>query len=181
MHLNQIDDESWILDLNEPAAPQNVLQVIPAEMTEAELSSFLGITASRTRTLARDGALVKSGRGRFDVRASVLSYTARMREAAGRAGNPAAGADPDALKAEKLRLTRAQADKEEARVQRERGELVEAAAVTREWASILRDLRNALLAVPSRCGAGLPHLTATDVATIDNEILRALEGLGHAG
>jgi phage terminase Nu1 subunit (DNA packaging protein) len=154
MHLNQIDDESWILDLNEPAAPQNVLQVIPAEMTEAELSSFLGITASRTRTLARDGALVKSGRGRFDVRASVLSYTARMREAA---------------------------DKEEARVQRERGELVEAAAVTREWASILRDLRNALLAVPSRCGAGLPHLTATDVATIDNEIRRALEGLGHAG
>ena len=92
------------------------------------------------------------------------------------AGNPASG-DAEALKAEKLRLTRAQADKEEARVQRERGEVVEAAAVAREWANLLRDVRNALLAVPSRCGAALPHLTAGDVATLDRQIRKALEGL----
>lgn len=62
---------------------------------------------------------------------------------------------------------------------RERGELVSADAVSREWASILRDLRNAMLAVPSRCGATLPHLTSTDVATLEREIRIALEGVAN--
>ena len=154
-----------------------VASVIPATMSEAELSSFLGLSSSRIRTLAADGVFVRSGRGRFDVAVSIRRYVARLQEGAARAGRPPDGGDD--LKAEKLRLTRAQADKEETRVKREAGELVEAEAVAREWASILRDLRNALLAVPSRCGAVLPHLTATDTATLDREIRKALEALAN--
>lgn len=154
-----------------------VASAIPATMAEAELSAFLGLSSSRIRTLAADGIFVRSSRGRFDVGISVRNYVARLQEGAARAGRPSEGGDD--LKAEKLRLTRAQADKEETRVKREAGDLVEAEAVTREWASILRDLRNALLAVPSRCGAVLPHLTATDTATLDREIRKALEAVAN--
>lgn len=160
----------------EPPAP--LCEPLAATMTEGELAQLLGIASSRVRTLARDGVLVRAARGRFDVCASVGAYCARLRESAERAGRPSQGGSDD-LKAEKLRLTRAQADKEETRVARERGELVPADAVTREWASVLRDLRNALLAVPSRCGATLPHLTPTDVATVDREIRTALEAVAH--
>ena len=147
-------------------------------MSEAQLSALLGITASRTRSLAADGTLIKIGRNKFDMAASVKAYCARLRESAERAGRPSAAGSDD-LKAERLRLTRAQADKEETRVARERGELVPAADVNREWTSILRDLRNSLLAVPSRCGAVLPHLTATDTATLDRELRLALEGVAN--
>jgi phage terminase Nu1 subunit (DNA packaging protein) len=105
-------------------------------------------------------------------------YIEHLRAVASRSGGRPS-ADGDDLKAERLRLTRAQADKEETRVARERGELVPAEAVSREWASILRDLRNALLAVPSRCAATLPHLTATDSAYFEREIRKALEGAAH--
>ena len=149
---------------------------IPATMSESQISDFLGLASSRIRTLARDGVFVRSGRGQFDVAASFKRYVARLQEGAARAGRPPEVGGDD-LKAEKLRLTRAQADKEETRVKRESGDLVESEAVTREWASILRDVRNALLAVPSRCGAVLPHLTATDTATLDREIRKVLEGL----
>lgn len=150
---------------------------IPATMREPELAAFLGLSASRVRTLSRDGVFVRTAPGRYDVGQSVRNYVARLRESAERAGRPTTATDE--LKAEKLRLTRAQADKEETRVKREAAELVSAEAVTREWAGILRDLRNALLAVPSRCGAVLPHLTATDTATLDREIRKALEGVAH--
>lgn len=146
-------------------------------MDEAALSQFLGLVTSQIRTKTRDGILTKTGPGRWDVRASVKSYVAQLQVHASRAGRPPDGGDD--LKAEKLRLTRAQADKEETRVKREAGDLVEAAAVTRGWSNLLRDMRNALLAVPSRCGAALPHLTATDIATIDREIKKALEGLAN--
>lgn len=158
--------------------PELVQSGIPSTMGESELAAFLGIGASRIRTLARDGVFVRSGRGRFDVAPSIRRYVARLQEGAARAGRPP-DAGSDDLKAEKLRLTRAQADKEETRVKREAGDLVEAEAVTHEWAAILRDLRNALLAVPSRCGAVLPHLTATDTATLEREIRKALEGLAN--
>jgi phage terminase Nu1 subunit (DNA packaging protein) len=51
-----------------------------------------------------------------------------------------------------------------------RGELLDAGAVEREWSDILRCVRAGMLAVPSRAGARLPHLTPHDVAEIDTEV-----------
>lgn len=158
-----------------PAGSAESRNAIPGAMTQPEIAAFLNLATSQVRTKTVDGVLVKAGRARWDVRKSTAAYIARLQEHASRAGRPPDGGDD--LKAEKLRLTRAQADKEETRVKRESGDLVEVAAVTREWANLMRDVRNALLAVPSRCGAALPHLTATDIATLDREIKKALEGL----
>lgn len=147
---------------------------IPGTMTEAELAAFLGIGTSRVRTLARDGDLVKVSRGRFDVRASLAGYLARLRD-----GAVKAGPQTDELKAEKLRLAREQADKLELANAAARGDLVRAADVEREWANVLRDVRSTVLAVPSRVGSKLAHLTAHDVSEIDSEIKAALEGLAN--
>ncbi len=65
------------------------------------------------------------------------------------------------------RLARAQASLAELKAARMRGKLLDAAEVERTWGGILRTIRAGLLAVPSRVGARLPHLDATDVAEID--------------
>ncbi|MEI4473338.1 terminase small subunit [Frigidibacter sp. MR17.24] len=148
---------------------------MPETVSESALARLLGVSASRVQRLARDGVLVRSGRGKYALEESVRRYAEKLREGAARAGRPSAGGDD--LKAERLRLTRAQADREEARVARERGELVPAAEVTRQWASILRDVRAGLLAVPSRFGAAHPHMSPHDIAGLTDEIKRALEGL----
>ena len=155
--------------------PEPVQPGIPATMTESELATLLGIGASRVRTLARDGIVVRSSRGRFDVRASLGRYLDQLRTRAARAGRPADGDDD--LKAEKLRLTRAQATTAEQKARVAAGEMVAAADVQREWSGILRDLRAALLAVPSRFGASHSHFTPHDIAALDTEIKQTLEVL----
>lgn len=151
---------------------------IPALATESEMAQLLGITTSRVRTLARDGMLHRAVRGRFDVRKSLQTYVGDLRDKASRlgyAGGKHLGKSD--LEAEKLRLAKEQADKIEIQNAAARGELVKSSEVERAWAAVLRDVRAAMLAVPSRCGATLPHLTAHDIAEIDREIRNALEGV----
>jgi phage terminase Nu1 subunit (DNA packaging protein) len=74
----------------------------------------------------------------------------------------------------RARLAESQASLVELKAAKLRGELVEADAVEREWSGVLRTVRAAMLAVPSRCAARLPHLTAADVVTIDAEVRAAL-------
>lgn len=153
-------------------------EAIPGLATESEMAQLLGITANRVRTLARDGMLHRPVRGRYDVRASLKTYIGDLRDKASRlgyAGGKHLGKSD--LEAEKLRLARQQADKIEIQNAAARGELVKASDVERAWAAVLRDVRAAMLAVPSRCGATLPHLTAHDIAELDREIRSALEGL----
>lgn len=167
-----------------PAMDETIMSdAIPGTMTEAQLAAFLGIGTSRIRTLARDKVLIrlpgKTGRngaaGVFDVRASLHGYLSKLRDGAAVKGGPQA----DELKAEKLRLAREQADKLQLANAAARGELVKASEVEREWANVLRDVRSTMLAVSSRVGSKLAHLTAHDVAEIDSEIKAALEGLAN--
>ena len=76
------------------------------------------------------------------------------------------------------RLAAAQADKVELANARQRGSLVDAEAVEREWSDILRAVRAGMLAVPSRVAARLPHLTPHDVSEIDAEVRAVLSELG---
>ena len=157
-----------------PAKSESPATGIPATMSESEIAAFLGIGTSRVRTLSREGVMVRVGRGRFDVRETLGNYLARLRDGAVKAGPVT-----DEMKAEKLRLARQQADKIEIQNAAARGELVRSADVEREWANVLRDVRSTVLAVPSRVGSKLAHLTAHDVAEIDREIKAALEGLAN--
>jgi phage terminase Nu1 subunit (DNA packaging protein) len=52
---------------------------------------------------------------------------------------------------------------------------------TREWGGVLRTIRASMLAVPSRIGARLPHLDATDLDALDREIRDALGEVASDG
>ena len=78
------------------------------------------------------------------------------------------------------RLVNAQAELAEIRARKMRGELVPAADVEREWTAIVTDLRQRLLAIPSRVGAKLP-LSREAVAALDQEIRAALTALSGVG
>ena len=52
------------------------------------------------------------------------------------------------------------------------GSLFDAEAVEREWSDIVRSVRSGLMALPSRVGARLLHLTPGDVAEVDVRFMR---------
>lgn len=148
---------------------------LPATVHESELAGLFGITRQRVSELVRSGVLSRVGPARFDLAVSVKVYCAHLREHASRVGRPLQGGDE--LKAERLRLTKAQAEAQEAKNRLAAGEMVSGEAVAREWQSVLRDVRAAVLAVPSRYGATMPYLGPNDIAALDREIRGALEGL----
>jgi hypothetical protein len=140
-------------------------------ITAAELGVYLGLTPARVNGLARDGRIPRRDDGTFNPKAAIHAYVQSVRTR----GSTLA-ANPE-LNAEKVRLARAAADKTELQNARARGELLAAADVEREWATILRDVRAALLALPSRAASRLGHLTPHDVATLDREVRAVLEEL----
>lgn len=51
------------------------------EVNEVELSEYLGLSTRRIRQLVTEGVVVKSQRGRYDLKASVLGYVNSIRQA----------------------------------------------------------------------------------------------------
>lgn len=142
----------------------------PADLiSEAELADLLGITSRRIRDLTSDGIFPRRGAARYGRREAVRSYAAWLRKQA----SGKAPANPE-LQAERLRFERERADKLAAQNAATRRDLLPASEVARTWSATLRDLRASMLAIPSRVGARLPHLTAHDLSEIDREIRDAL-------
>lgn len=136
-------------------------------ISESELADLLGVTSRQIRNLAADGVAKKAGPARYELRASVRAYAESLRAKASRGR---AKADDPELRAERLRLAAAQAEKVELSNARTRGELLPAREVESAWAGVLREVRAGMLAVPSRASQSLPHLTSHDLAILDREI-----------
>ena len=139
----------------------------------AELATLLGVTPRRVNQLAKEGVAVKVAPGQFDGPKSIANFVESKT-----VGEGAKAAALD-LNAEKARLAKLQADGHEIKNQSLRGDLVEADAVAREWADILRRVRAAVMAVPSRVRSRNAALSATDIETMDRELRDALEALSH--
>lgn len=138
-------------------------------VTTTELADLLGVTPRTVTGLAREGVVVRAGRGVYLLAPSVKNYCERLREmAAGR------GSDSEALTGERIRLVKLQADKAELDLAERRASLFSAAEIADGWRKIVRTARAALLAVPARCGSKMPHLTVRDVSLIDAELREAL-------
>jgi terminase small subunit / prophage DNA-packing protein len=147
-----------------PAAPNEATGALPA-VSLPVLAETLGLTVRAVNQLAVSGVVIKVGRGRYDLQSSVSRYIATLRK-------------PDG--GSKERLTAAQADMAELKLQESRASLLPASTVEREWAGILRDVRAGCLAITARVQQHLPHLTAHDAATLDSEIRAALSQLGES-
>jgi phage terminase Nu1 subunit (DNA packaging protein) len=133
------------------------------------LGDMIGISGRQIRELARRNIVVKAGTGTYEVRASVRAYCTHLREqAAGRTGSKT-------LTEERIRVAKEQGDALAMKNAIARGEMIPARAIETAWAAVLRDVRAALLAIPSRIQQRLGHLTAHDVSEIDLEIRNALK------
>jgi phage terminase Nu1 subunit (DNA packaging protein) len=139
-----------------------------------ELGDLLGITSRAVTELGRRGVLQRHAVGIWPVRDSVRAYCAHLREqAAGRAGSTT-------LTAERVRVAREQADALEMKNAIQRREMLPAREVESAWGEVLRGVRAAMLALPSRIQERLPHLTRHDTSEIDHEVRAALEEAGNA-
>lgn len=143
---------------------------IPTVATAAELCALTGVSDNAGRDLASRKIWVRTGKG-FDTQESIRNHVRELSRAAKR------GSTGSELDREKVRVQKATAEKLELANAEARGDLIAAADVERRWATILRDVRAAVLAIPSRVGSRLPHLTAHDVGEIGREIADALADL----
>lgn len=138
-----------------------------------ELANLIGVKNTSIGGLVHKGVVVKAGRNRYAQRVSVRNYCERLRTA--QVGRPSANPE---MNAEKLRLVRAQAEKQEQANAKIGGELLDAKEVSAEWAWIMVELRAAVLAIPQRVASncGLDRNTMLD---LDIEIRAALEVIAN--
>jgi phage terminase Nu1 subunit (DNA packaging protein) len=139
----------------------------PDNVSSAELGKWLGLSQ---KAVSENPAMVRVSRGRYALKASIAAYATALRAAATGRGSPTA--------IERARLIKAQADAAELKNATACGEMLDAAAVEREWSAVLRTVRSGCLAIPSRVAGRLPHLTRHDVSEIDAEMRAALTELG---
>jgi phage terminase Nu1 subunit (DNA packaging protein) len=145
-------------------------------VTAAELARTLDLSEASVHNYTRQGIIVRTGRGRYLREESIRRFVQHQRAQieAARGGTDSA----TALRAEKIRLAAVQADKIAIANARERGELLVASEVEREWSDILRSVSVGMLTVAAQCGQKLPHLSRSDVVVIDGEIRAKLTELG---
>ncbi|MCF6232080.1 MAG: hypothetical protein L3J36_03095 [Rhodobacteraceae bacterium] len=159
------------MSVDEILGPDLAAVESPDLVSAAELGEWLGLTSGRVNQISRDGILprqsIPGGYG-FNLKECVRTYAEYLR-------SRKAQTDPE-LAAEKLRLTKAQADRAEQQAAKDRGELLPAVAVAKTWTSTLTDLRAAFLAIPERLASDLSLDPATTQA-VDAEIRTTLETL----
>lgn len=138
-------------------------------ITRDTLADLIGVKSSTIGGLVHKGIVKKAGRNRYAQRVSVRNYCERLRTA--QVGRPSSNPE---LNAEKLRLVRAQAEKQEKANAKISGDLLDAKEVAAEWTSTMVDLRAAILAIPQRVAANC-GLDRNAMVELDTEIRAALE------
>ena len=139
-----------------------------------QLAGVLGVNSRNLKPLINRGVIIRVKRGAYALGPSIRRYCAHLREEAGGRDHVKAGSG---LAAERERETREKADALALKNAAARGELVRAADVESHWAHVLRKVRSAMLALPSRVQQRLGHLSAHDVSVLDREIRDTLEEL----
>ncbi len=112
------------------------------------IASMLSIPASKVQEQARnaDGYVIRIGPNKYDIIATARNYIRGLK------GKQAGVKTEEGIDfhAEKARLTKAQADRQEIEVQKAQGVLVEADKVVKAWVDTIVTTRNRLLAIPQK-------------------------------
>jgi phage terminase Nu1 subunit (DNA packaging protein) len=133
-----------------------------------DLARILGLSVTQIHALSKRGIIVKSRCGEFALEESIRAYCAHLREfASGRPAATGSGGERAKLVAAALELKTA----------RQRGALVDAETVAKEWEVICRTIRAGMLRIPRRAAGRLPHLTPQDVRALDAQIRAVLTEL----
>ncbi len=140
----------------------------------ATLASVFACDERTVRGYAERGIAVKSGRGRYLLKASTRNLIEHLREtASGRGGHEAV----ESLTAERARLAKEQADGHALKNQLARGELIEAAIVQDRWSGVCASIRQKMLAIPTQAAAAMPAMSRAEIDVLDRLIRDALTEL----
>lgn len=142
---------------------------LPDAVTLDDLAILLGVVPRAITEMARQEHVIRISHGQYDLRKSIKAYCNHLR---GRASS-------ESLTAERTRQTKEAADHLAFKNAKLNGDLLSAVEVEQEWAGILRDVRAALLAIPTRMQQRVGTLTLADIAAVDHEIRDILNQLGN--
>lgn len=113
-------------------------------LTSRQIGEHCGVPERTIRDWQTKGIVPKVEQLSFAVQAVIAHYKQQIKEVAEASG------DDDMLKAEKIRLTRAQADKCELELSLRQGELVEAHSTVLVWSKYVLSCRSRLLGMPAK-------------------------------
>lgn len=144
----------------------------PAGATSAQLAELFDCTSRQIELWAKDGIVVRVGRGIYDARRSTTNLVKHLREqAAGRAG-----LDPQSDTAEaKAERDRAQTRITNLRYQKLAGEVVDVEVARDAWGRIMRYLRGFVIGLPGKINAQVPTLSQHDKKSIERICREGLE------
>lgn len=124
-----------------------------AALTSREIGNHCGIPERTIRDWQAKAIVPKTDTLAPAVQAIIAYYKQQIRDIASGSG------DDDILQAEKIRLTRAQADKVELELAVRQGELVEAHSTVLVWSKYILSCRSRLLGLPAKVAYELAGVT----------------------
>ncbi len=132
--------------------------------------NLFGITPRRYRQLASEGILPPVVKGEIDVAKAtraLLDYYRKLLQGQGSL----------TLTDERARLTKIQADRKELQLQKERGELIHVETAMKMWGSVIQQIRQKLLAIPTKASPILhgAKTIAETKETLEKFIFEVLE------
>lgn len=136
---------------------------IPITCTKADLAILLNISMRALSDLDKRGLLVRGAKnGTYQTVPSMHMYIDRMRAtAAGRLKEQASPAAEERFKREQLERKTA-----ELKYDQMRGEVLSLSEVEESWSEFAGKVKSAVLSIPTKSRAAIPHLTAHDAAQI---------------
>lgn len=143
------------------------------DVSAKALGEWLDASDRTVRDLAEKGIAVRTKRGRYDLKQSVINHMRHLREVSAGRGGEKQILD---LTAERARLAKEQADHQEMRNAQMRGDLLHVDDVVRNWQDIIRKATSAVLAVPDRI-AQRHTITPELREALDREIRDTLNDL----
>lgn len=143
-------------------------------VTLDDLAGIFGVHKRNLQTPVDRGALARVARGKYALGKSIRGYCEYLRETAANRDHFRVGTG---LAAERERETRERADALALKNAVARGEMIPAKEVEAQWSDILRMVRAAMLALPSRVQQRLGHLSQHDLSIMDREVRDTLEEL----
>jgi len=141
------------------------------------IAKLLDLTPRRVQQLSGDGVIPKAERGRYELVPSVRGYIKYLRDRAIAADN----LPEDAGRNGRARLVKAQAEAQEMENAKERGDLLPATIVEREWTDTTFAFKSRMISIP---GKAAPQVVSCNSipevkAILEGMIFEALEELSR--
>lgn len=128
------------------------------------LANLFDCDVRTIQNLAKDGVVIKAGRGEYVLAASIRNYVRHLRGVA--AGRTGSDESIDAI-TEGAKLKREQRRNYELKNAILEGQAVRIEDIQPAWARVARTLRAAVLAIPSKTRYSLPHMTPEDQSVLE--------------